>query len=852
MAHNNGMVPRGGGFGEMSGAEIAGFVPHRPERPEKSEGGKRFRLVSEYEPAGDQPTAIAELVAAVNANERDQVLLGVTGSGKTFTMAKVIEAVQRSALILRFGAAVMLLAASFLPFVVSPAAARDLPFPAVSDADSLGAAIPDLARAALAANKTDAEFAFRAEMAAGDYPAAQATLRRLTSSRANDPSPLLRARDLPYAIYVRAVIDSANQQVGFDTAYAKAFRDVVGALDNRTAAIVVNDLGFDNLAQAKRALDGDLAKHKGKSTFPADDAVQLIRDDVDAQMYGAIAADLRALLTEDDARRYETAKDIQVATPDRAVVCTLVVRPRNAPKLPTLLEFTIYNDAGSIMREARGAASNGYVGVVGLTRGKGCGGGTIVPYEHDGVDADALIDWIAAQPWSDGRVGMYGGSYSGFTPWAAAKHRPAALKAIMVGAPSAPGIDAPMEGNIVWNFIYPWPLYTTGNKTLDNITYGDNARWQKLDHDWYVSGRAYRDLDKIDGTPNPTFDRWLAHGDYDSYWRSLIPNGREFANIRIPVLMTAGYYYGGPAAATYYFDQYRKYDPKADVTLVVGPYDHFLAQRGTASPDGDTTSLSGYTLDSAALQNFSNLRFAWFDYIFKGGPKPSLLTDHVNYEVMGANRWDHAPSLAAMASGHLRLHLNDALSGQAYRLSVKASGGALAQTIDFRDRSDADAQAPGGGVLDKAIDVTNALEFSSDPFAEPVEISGLFSGHLEFVTNKKDFDFQVALYVQMPDGRYLQLAYFQSRASYVANISVRKLLVPGRMQTIGFRAIRLMSARLPAGSRLVVALGVIKNSGQEIDYGTGGDVATETIADAGAPLTIRWSPKSFIDLPVGR
>jgi len=100
MAHNNGMVPRGGGFGEMSGAEIAGFVPHRPERPEKSEGGKRFRLVSEYEPAGDQPTAIAELVAAVNANERDQVLLGVTGSGKTFTMAKVIDIVQRPALIL--------------------------------------------------------------------------------------------------------------------------------------------------------------------------------------------------------------------------------------------------------------------------------------------------------------------------------------------------------------------------------------------------------------------------------------------------------------------------------------------------------------------------------------------------------------------------------------------------------------------------------------------------------------------------------------------------------------------------------------------------------------------------------
>src|SRR5690242_12753133 len=124
MAHNNGRVPRKSRVKGMqeapaefvgeqqvvpignlplhgaTGAELAGFVPHRPARPEKSEGGIRFKLVSEYEPAGDQPTAIKELVAAAQANERDQVLLGVTGSGKTFTMAKVIEAVQRPALIL--------------------------------------------------------------------------------------------------------------------------------------------------------------------------------------------------------------------------------------------------------------------------------------------------------------------------------------------------------------------------------------------------------------------------------------------------------------------------------------------------------------------------------------------------------------------------------------------------------------------------------------------------------------------------------------------------------------------------------------------------------------------------------
>ena len=76
------------------------WTPHRPERPEKSEGGIRFDLVSEYKPAGDQPTAIKELVSGVEQSERDQVLLGVTGSGKTFTMAQVIAETQRPALIL--------------------------------------------------------------------------------------------------------------------------------------------------------------------------------------------------------------------------------------------------------------------------------------------------------------------------------------------------------------------------------------------------------------------------------------------------------------------------------------------------------------------------------------------------------------------------------------------------------------------------------------------------------------------------------------------------------------------------------------------------------------------------------
>ncbi len=84
----------------MRGGMAETFVPHRPLRPQKMEGGKKFELVADFTPSGDQPAAIKELYAGLQEQEKDQVLLGVTGSGKTFTMANIIQNTQRSALIL--------------------------------------------------------------------------------------------------------------------------------------------------------------------------------------------------------------------------------------------------------------------------------------------------------------------------------------------------------------------------------------------------------------------------------------------------------------------------------------------------------------------------------------------------------------------------------------------------------------------------------------------------------------------------------------------------------------------------------------------------------------------------------
>ena len=696
---------------------------------------------------------------------------------------------------------------------------------------------------------------FRLQILTGKYPEAAASLEELRSLR-RDPSPQTRARYVQYEIFVRARNLAASSGRPFAETFAESFRDRFAELDDRTAAIAARAILL-----SPRTVAGDLRwatpDQTGKTTVSLEEALTLLRVYQAVESYRGFAGLAEALFAEDDARRYAIEPNVSVQTTDGATVCAIVVRPRAAQvPLPALLQFTIYADSIASMREALLAAANGYVGVTGHTRGKACSPDVPVPYVHDGADAAELIDWIAAQPWSDGRVGMYGGSYSGFTAWAAAKHMPAALKAIMVGAPVAPGIDVPMEGNVFWNFVYPWPFYTTNNRWLDTATYNDNARWNRLYQEWYRNGRSYRELEAIDGTPNPVFAEWLAHPTVDDYWRAMVPQGEEYTRITIPVLQTAGYFFGGPGAAVHYFQEHTRHNPQANHYLVVGPYDHFQAQRGVVTALGDTaTYFAGYEIDPVArIDIVADLRFQWFDYALNGGPKPALLSDRVNYQVMGENVWRSAPSIAAMSDDRLRLYFHSARDGTRYTLSgaPAASDSFIPHTVDLADRSDAEAGFF-GGLVAAAIDTSNAITLVSEPLPHAVEASGLLSGHLELISNKRDFDFTITPYEWTADGQYFQLPPYTARASHVGSVHERRLLTPEQPERLDFEgSIRMMSRRLNAGSRIVIVLSIVKNPGQQLNYGTGGDVSDESMADAGEPLSIRWLAGSFVDLPVRR
>jgi putative CocE/NonD family hydrolase len=478
---------------------------------------------------------------------------------------------------------------------------------------------------------------------------------------------------------------------------------------------------------------------------------------------------------------------------------------------------------------------------VAYSRGKGRSPDAIVPYEHDGADAAAVIDWISRQPWNDGRVGMYGGSYSGYTQWAALKRRPKALKAIATSATTAPGIDVPMEGGIFLNFMYPWPLYAASNRWLDDARYGDNARWAALNRNWYASGRAYRELPAIEGSANPLFANWLKHPGYDAYWQAMIPQGDAFASIDIPVLATTGYFDGAQAGALHYFREHLRHRPEADHTLLIGPYEHFTMQTGVP------TTVQGYAPEPAARIDLQALRLAWFDHVLKGAPKPEVLADRVNWQVMGADAWRHAHTLEAMATRTQRLCLVPGATADANTLSTQPQPQAIVtQRVDFSDRRDADWTQPANAV-NTQLDPHAGLVFVGDALPQDAELAGAFKGVLDFTVNKRDVDVVLGVYERNAKGEYLDLAWWLQRASYNADRRQRRLLQANAPQRLIVENTRLIGRKLAAGSRIVVTLGVIKQPDRQLNLGSGKEPSDEVIADAGQPLEIHWRGSSCLE-----
>ncbi|MBA3588987.1 CocE/NonD family hydrolase [Methylibium sp.] len=737
------------------------------------------------------------------------------------------------------------------------ARALDFGFQAPRDPDDVAAAdaMRDLAQRIVPVYQDDDTDGYLANLTAlqivsGAYAAAYDSSRLLRRRQQGKPFDALAERAIIDGIYAHARAIEANERAGFAKAYTRSFQELVPPLDNAQAAAIMARLAIPPPV-FREPLRQAFDRWRQKGSLPQADAVALVRTWLAYESRRSFNALLPELIAAENRRRYVAEADVRIPVRAGVVIHASVVRPGGGKAakgpLPTLLRFTL----DPAEDDAQRSAFKGYVGITAYVRGRTPDGkGDAWPFVHDGEDAAAVIDWIARQPWSDGRVGMLGDGYSGYAAWAAARRKPAALKAIATTQPMAPGIDFPMAGQIYRNAFVRWAQeHAMAEPTLAHTEADTDAKWRALEARWYRQGGPYWDIDRVLlGKRSKLVRTWLTHPSHDRYWQKFLPSAKQFAQIDIPVLDIAGYY-GAEAGALYYHREHLRNRPQADTTLLLGPWDTASIRLGTAA------TLRGYTLDPVARVDLPELRLQWFDHVFKGAKKPALLQDRVNYQVMGADRWRHAPTLDSPDRPRLRLYLDTRHRDGPHRLlpspTPSVGDGKARLSVDLADRSDAHIPWP-DALRAKQLPTRNSIRFVSDPLQKDTEIDGSLRGEFDITPSRQDVDLNVSLYEQTASGEY-QLLFepYDFRASYAGHRDKRRLLRAGERQLLAFTAERVTAAKLEAGSRLVLVVGLNKRPDRQINYGSGKDVNSETIADAQQPVRVRWHVRSHVEIQTG-
>lgn len=651
-----------------------------------------------------------------------------------------------------------------------------------------------------------------------------------------------------YALYSETQLQLSNLTANlFTTTLSESFKASLIDLDDEGLFQLSNALGW-SVSNAQDYVFNLFKSYQQEPTLTKNQTISLI---VNTQLYRVLATVIpitEKLLTEEIAKRYIIEPDTLITTPEGIELSATIVRKKHVnKKLPTAMQFTIYADERGQIKTAIHAAAHGYIGVVVNSRGKRSSSNNIVPWEHDGEDAAHAIEWISKQPWSNGDVVMYGGSYNGFTQWATAKYMPSALKAMAPYVAASLITGLPYENNIVLTGNYEWAFHVTNNKTMDNSVYADWQKSNQLLTTLFESGQSISDIDKIDGKPNPWFQKWLKHPSFDSYYQAMVPYQSEYAKINIPVLSVTGYFDGGQISSLDYLKRHNQYNKNADHTLLIGPYDHITAQRKPSS------HYSNYLLDDVALEKDTDeIVFAWFDHLLFNKSKPKLLKDKVNYQLMGSNMWRHSPSLQALNNQAITYYLSSNKNKTDHfslLTSPENTTAYISQTVDLKDRTTMRNSAP-WPVIQKALNEPNGLIYMTDVFEEPQELAGEITGTFEIAVNKKDVDIGYNFYEMDKDGNVFHLNNYRSRASYAKDMSKRQLLTPNKKTSIPIINARMTAKLIEKGSRLIIVLNVNKNSDAQVNMGSGKNVNIETINDAGEDLIIKWYNDTKINIPL--
>jgi len=223
------------------------------------------------------------------------------------------------------------------------------------------------------------------------------------------------------------------------------------------------------------------------------------------------------------------------------------------PRTPVIFTLTPYI-SDSYHARAAYFASHGYVFALVDVRGRGNSGGEFEPFVNEPRDGHDVVEWLAQQPFCDGKVAMWGGSYAGFDQWATAKELPPRLATIVPAAAAHPPLDYPSTDNVGETYDVQWFTLTSGRAGQQNL-FADQKFWRTKFLDAYKKHVAFKTLDSFVGNPSPNFQRILKHPTADSYYDAMVPTREQFQKITVPILTITGQYDGDELGAlTFYRD----------------------------------------------------------------------------------------------------------------------------------------------------------------------------------------------------------------------------------------------------------------------------------------------------------
>ena len=500
--------------------------------------------------------------------------------------------------------------------------------------------------------------------------------------------------------------------------------------------------------------------------------------------------------------------------------------------------FTLTPYIGDTYQErASYFASHGFAFVLVDVRGRGNSEGTFDPFQQEAKDGYDVVEWLAKQPWCNGKVAMWGGSYAGFDQWLTAREHPPHLVTIAPAAAAYVGVDFPWNNQIFTSYALQWLTLTSGRTNNANL-FGNDAFWRAKYRALFERHRAFRTLDAVAGNTRTVWQTWLAHPLRDAYWHKL---DVDAAKIAIPVLNITGAYDDDQLGALTYYD-----GGAPNQYLVIGPWNH----AGTRTP---SKAFAGLTFGDAAVVDLNELHRQWYAFTMAGGALPEFLKGkRVVYYVIGEEAWHTADSLAAVTASTRALYLDGAeaggpaggvfTSGALVDHAVSAAGAFAGAGYDTYSDDPLDVSSlarDDDDVPDYLVDQRAELAIHGDgvvyhsaPFAEDTVIAGRMRAELFLSLDVSDADIGVRVYEVKKNGTAIALAGDFVRARYRNGYDKEQLVTPGVVEKYTFTRFNWFARKIAKGSRLRLVVQSPNTMYLEKNYHSGGVVANETAKDA--------------------